>query len=263
MKFRRILATALAILATASCMSHAAFAKSGVCSDTSAQEIHAESITEPYAERVEKKTGKVFPAISNSNKAAQTTESKVKEEISTVEETHVNAANGSSFNFGNGTSHDVTTHYPADYKPGVGLLAENEQHIFDFLKEKLEFNDAQALGVLCNIFCESSFNPNAEGAGGDYGLVQWVGSRYEDFIYWCNWQVLYPSDIDAQLTYIYLELTNSHYYVYEKLLTCDNTEEGLKKSAYYFCKYFEVPYETEKQSEYRANLAVKMYGNGF
>lgn len=261
MKFRRILATAMAILATASCVSHAAFAKSGVCSDTSTQKATVESITEPYATRIEKKTGKVFPVASNTSKSDQKAESK--ENTANSGKDYESTVDTAVINFGNGVSHDVTTHYPADYKPGVGLLAENEQHIFDFLKEKLEFNDAQALGVLCNIFCESSFNPNAEGAGGDYGLVQWVGSRYEDFIYWCNWQVLYPSDIDAQLTYIYLELTNSHYYVYEKLLTCDNTEDGLKKSAYYFCKYFEVPYETEKQSEYRANLAVKMYGNGF
>ena len=62
---------------------------------------------------------------------------------------------------------------------GMIVLAEdNEIIIYQYLRNELQLNEADASGVLSNLFFESSFNPKASSPGGSYyGIVQWGGGR--------------------------------------------------------------------------------------
>lgn len=150
------------------------------------------------------------------------------------------------------------------YVPDCGTPEENEEKIFAELTTTWGLNEAAAYGVMTNILVESAFSTTAIGPGGDFGIVQWCGSRRDDFIYWCNAKGYGPYDIDTQILYLGLELTNGYYSsVYSKLTECENNTDGLSDAAYIFCRYFEIPQNTETQSLYRASLAVEMYGKNF
>ena len=159
------------------------------------------------------------------------------------------------------TKSDVYESIKRDMKCATDI--ENERIIFEYLRNNVVNNDAQAYGILYNIYRESTFNPNAKGYGGDYGLVQWVGSRYDSFIYYCNFNIIYPSDINSQLAYLKKELEENYSKTYEKILACPDTVDGIGEVAYLFCKYFEVPYDTENEAEFRRNKAIEMYGEAF
>ena len=65
-----------------------------------------------------------------------------------------------------------------------------EEEVFSFLTDELGLTSAAAAGIMANIMCECSFNPNA----GDwdtndlysYGLFMWNGPRYERLKKWCG-----------------------------------------------------------------------------
>ena len=150
------------------------------------------------------------------------------------------------------------------YVPDCGTPEENAEKIFAELTTTWELNEAAAYGIMTNILVESAFSTTAIGPGGDFGIAQWCGSRYESFIYWCNAKEYNPYSIDTQILYLGLELTNAYYSsVYSKLTECENNTDGLYDAAYIFCKCFEIPQNTEAQSLYRADLAVQVYGGNF
>lgn len=54
----------------------------------------------------------------------------------------------------------------------------NADYIFEYLTKRLGYSEAAACGIMANIRCESTFNPQAYNAGGgSYGLCQWTGGR--------------------------------------------------------------------------------------
>lgn len=150
------------------------------------------------------------------------------------------------------------------YVPDCGTPEENAEKIFAELTTTWELNEAAAYGVLANIYCESRFLPGAKNGDSCFGICQWTASRYDLFAYWCEMKEHDLYSLETQILYLGMELTNAYYdSVYVKLKGCENNADGLYNATYIFCKYFEIPKDTEAQSLYRANLAVQVYGGNF
>lgn len=66
----------------------------------------------------------------------------------------------------------------------------NETIIYNFLRGQLGCNTATAVGILANIFSESSFNPTASVIDTNgltsYGICQWNGSRFTALKNYCS-----------------------------------------------------------------------------
>lgn len=207
-----------------------------------------ESPDEPYAGTVQERKTKVLPKIEAKEATEAAEETEVPSPVPVPSTPEVNS-----------TKPTLPT-----YVPDCGTPEENAEKIFAELTTTWELNEAAAYGIMTNILVESAFSTTVIGPGGDFGIVQWCGSRRDDFIYWCDAKGYSPYDIDTQILYLGLELTNAYYSsVYSKLAECENNTDGLSEAAYIFCKYFEIPQNTEAQSLYRASLAVEMYGKYF
>lgn len=135
----------------------------------------------------------------------------------------------------------------------------NEREVYEFLTEDMSLNSAAACGVMTNIFCESTFRPSATNGSRCMGIVQWTATRYDDLMSWCEENGEDAETLSSQLLFLKEELTNTYSSVYDRLLSVEDSSEGAYEAAYWFCKRFEVPYETEKQSKYRANLCTELY----
>lgn len=245
---KRLLAFAVSVVLAATALSALAGASAKSIADTAnlSSWNSYESPDEPYAGTAQERKTKVLPKIE------------AKEATEAVEETEAHVLVPST--------PEVYATKPTlpVYIPDCGTPEENAEKIFAELTTTWELNEAVAYGIMTNILVESAFSTTAIGPGGDFGIVQWCGSRRDDFIYWCDAKGYSPYDIDTQILYLGLELTNAYYSsVYSKLAECENNTDGLSDAAYIFCKYFEIPQNTEAQSLYRASLAVEMYGKNF
>lgn len=142
---------------------------------------------------------------------------------------------------------------------------KNETTIYNFLKTEMNLNTAAACGILANIYKESSFNPNAGGDGGtSYGICQWHNQRFTSMKNWCTENDYDYKSLEGQLNYLKRELSDNKYLwngktIYEKISTVENTAEGAYQAAYYWCKLYEVPADTENSSKKRGVLARDTY----
>ena len=77
-----------------------------------------------------------------------------------------------------------------------------ERKIYDYLINEKGLNDVQALGLMANIYRESSFRPNAREKGGTgHGLFQWSHSRVKPFIKAVpDWETNWKGQIDYALS---------------------------------------------------------------
>ena len=137
----------------------------------------------------------------------------------------------------------------------------NEKYIYEFLKRELELNDAEACGVLANIYGESKFDPNAYCIDVDgyesYGLCQWhVGRLYALYSY-CEENGLDSSTVEGQMQYLKYELNTSEKFAYSMILGIPNNEEGAYTAGYNWCRYFGRG--ASSLYEYRANLSKNKY----
>ena len=144
----------------------------------------------------------------------------------------------------------------------VTFAAEsNEQIIYNFLKNDLGLNDAQACGVLANIYGESRFDPHAYCIDVDgypsYGLCQWHVSRYETLKSYCEMNDLDYTTVKGQLQFLKYELLGYEQYAYSMILGLPNTENGAYQAGYNWSRYFGRG--ASSLYELRGNLAKTMF----
>lgn len=134
-----------------------------------------------------------------------------------------------------------------DCENDIELFAtSNEAEIFNFCINNMGLNVAAASGVLANIKCESSFNPNSKGdyqngVHTSYGICQWHNSRYTNLKNWCNNNGYDYTTLTGQLNFLKYELKISYSAVWNKLNSVENTAEGAYEAGAYWCARFEVP----------------------
>ena len=145
---------------------------------------------------------------------------------------------------------------------------------------KLGMTPAGAAGATANILAESAGSPrNVEDRSGinddrytamvdnrtyanfatdayGYGLCQWTSrNRKKDLLDYAQGHGVSIGDASMQFQFMAREMRQSYTYVWNVLThTSDPYEAG-----YVMCKFFEIPANTEAQSQYRGNQARGIY----
>ncbi|MBQ1502425.1 MAG: S-layer homology domain-containing protein [Clostridia bacterium] len=118
-----------------------------------------------------------------------------------------------------------------------------EEEVFSFLTDELGLTTAAAAGIMANIMCECSFNPNA----GDwdtndlysYGLFMWNGPRYERLKKWCGENKLDYTTVNGQMNYLRHELEGSECETLAAMRAIPDTFEGCVDATVLFAELFE------------------------
>ncbi len=132
----------------------------------------------------------------------------------------------------------------------------NEHIIFDFLINEMKLNRAATMGVMANIYFESSYRSVIDGDGGtSYGLCQWHAGRKTRLINWCTENGLDYNTVEGQMKFLQYELPNFYPSVDSYIRQVENTADGAYDAAYYFCFNFEAPANRTAQSTKRGNYA--------
>lgn len=144
-------------------------------------------------------------------------------------------------------------------------VTEAMQEIYSFLRYNMGFNHAAACGIIANMKYESDYAPTAVGDGGSsYGLCQWHNARYSALLSYCGANGLDGNSISGQMAFLSNELSSKYPGVMEHLYSVPNNAQGAYDSAYYWCKYYEVPANTEARAVERASYAQNtLYGKSF
>lgn len=135
------------------------------------------------------------------------------------------------------------------------LAASNQDEIFVYLTDELDYSVAAACGIMANIYAESGYSTNSS-SGGSYGLCQWLGGRRSNLHSWCSANGYSSSSIEGQLAFLNHELQVSYSSVYSYLQNVENTSEGARDAAYYFCYHYEAPANRSGQSSRRGSIAA-------
>ncbi|MDD6348127.1 MAG: phage tail tip lysozyme [Lachnospiraceae bacterium] len=164
-----------------------------------------------------------------------------------------------------------------------------EADIYLYLTENLGFNTAAAVGIMANIYSESTFYPNNlqnngnqslamtdeeytravdEGTytnfvrdGYGYGLIQWTfWSRKQALLDYAAKQGVSIGDCRMQLDFMNQE--SSGYTTLRSILENVSTSpEGAYEAAYEWCMRYEQPSDTENRAVTRGNLASTVFWN--
>ncbi|SEL06966.1 Leucine rich repeat-containing protein [Butyrivibrio sp. ob235] len=152
------------------------------------------------------------------------------------------------------------------FAPSIGAKAaslhgsSNEEKIFFFLREEMNFNNAAGAGVLANIEKESSFRTNALSDGGtSYGICQWHAERMSRLRAWCDDHGYDWEDLEGQLYYLEYELDTYYPYTCSVLRGVKNSKSGAYRAGHDWCYYFEVPADKEERARERGELARDYY----
>jgi len=150
--------------------------------------------------------------------------------------------------------------------PGKGAQAaslrgkSNEEKVFYYLISDGGFSNASGCGALANISKESSFNPSAVGDNGtSFGICQWHNDRASRLRAWCGDHDYDWHSLEGQLNYLSYELSTYYPNTLSLMKGVKNSKSGAGKAAYYWCKYYEVPADTETKAKERSNLAKSNY----
>ena len=136
----------------------------------------------------------------------------------------------------------------------------NEEKIFYFTMGNMGFNNAAGCGALANIYRESSFNPGALGDNGNsYGICQWNRKRRSLLTAWCNNNDYDPSSLEGQLNFMAYEFESDYPNTLSMIKNVSNSKSGAYNAAYYWCKYYEKPADTENTANARGDLASDTY----
>lgn len=140
-------------------------------------------------------------------------------------------------------------------------LEKNEKTVYEFLKSELGLNNAEACGVLANIYGESRFVPTASCIDVDgyesYGLCQWHVTRLQALKNFCEEKDLDYETVEGQLQYLKYELTTSEKFAYSMILGLPDNENGAYTAGYNWCRYFGRG--ASSLYEYRGNLSKSMF----
>ena len=115
----------------------------------------------------------------------------------------------------------------------------NEETIFLFLREELQFNEAAACGVLASIAEESGFEPTAYNPAGYYGICQWGGGRQQALYGFCAENSLDPASLEGQLQFLKHELETVETAALSVMQAIENTAEGAYQAGYSWASAFE------------------------
>ena len=143
-----------------------------------------------------------------------------------------------------------------------------EETTFGFLTQELGLNNAAACGIMANIMCECSFNPQAGDIDTNglysYGLVMWNGPRYERLKQWCKDNKYDYTTVEGQLNYLKYELENGESDTYVAMKAIPNTFEGSVEATVQFADLFERCTKTSYglRAYYDANRYWPAYGTG-
>lgn len=136
-----------------------------------------------------------------------------------------------------------------------------EEQVYRFIKDELGFNDAQACGILSNVYGESNFNPTAYAIDVDglpsYGLFMWHMGRLDELKSYCSSNGLDYTTVDGQLRFMKYELFNGEKISYAQMLGIPNTADGAYIAGYNWAKFFERC--NTASYEVRGNRAKTMY----
>ena len=138
----------------------------------------------------------------------------------------------------------------------------NEARIYKYLTGTLKLKKAAALGIMANIEAESDYDPGLVEAGNSigYGLLQWSFDRRKSLESYLDKNGFPRESVEGQLQYMMVELNQSYYnHILKKLQGVADNAQGAYEAGYYFCKYFEVPADTEGQSIARGARARDSY----
>ncbi|WP_408071584.1 phage tail tip lysozyme [Butyrivibrio sp. JL13D10] len=136
----------------------------------------------------------------------------------------------------------------------------NEEKIFYFLREEMNFNNAAGSGVLANIEKESSFRTGANGDGGtSYGICQWHADRMSRLRAWCDDHGFDWHDLEGQLNYLEYELNTYYPNTLSIVRGVKNSKKGAYNAGHDWCYYFEIPADREAKSRERGELARDKY----
>lgn len=145
---------------------------------------------------------------------------------------------------------------------------------------KLGMTPAGAAGATANILAESAGRPNnvEDRSGIDdarytamvdngtypnfttdaygYGLCQWTSrNRKKDLLDYAKGHGVSIGDSAIQFQFLAREMRSSYSYVWNIMTHTEDPYEA----GYTMCKFFEIPADTERQSQYRGNQARGIY----
>lgn len=146
------------------------------------------------------------------------------------------------------------------YSFSIRSKAQNENTIYEFLRNEMGYNKAAAVAVLANINAESGFNPNLYGDNGtSYGICQWHNGRLSAMKNFCVNNGYDYTSLYGQLKYLQYDLTRNYRSVDSYLRSVPNDRNGAYNGAAYFCKVFEVPANKDYMANLRGNSAMNTY----
>ena len=144
-------------------------------------------------------------------------------------------------------------------------LSEEEMAIClwieDFLRVKMELNDAAIAAILSSIHQESRFDAKLVGDNGSaVGLFQWHGVRRDRLIEYCRQHRLDYLSVRGQMFFFRYEM-HEYFGDLEKhiLRKCVDSKKGALWVSGYFCEGFEAPSDLEQNLRERAELTRRVY----
>lgn len=132
------------------------------------------------------------------------------------------------------------------------------QRIWDFLTSK-GLGSVTVAAIIGNIGVESGgFQLDALSQDGhnSYGLCQWTAGRKEALFSMAQSMGKQPSDLDAQLEYLWYELTNGEKGALDATIACGN---DLQKATETFCREFERPNMAYAHLDRRYSIAQSAF----
>lgn len=121
--------------------------------------------------------------------------------------------------------------------------SSNEAQVYSFLVNTLRCNNAMAMGIMANIYSESSFNPTANVIDTNgllsYGLCQWNGERFNALQNFCLSNGYQYNTVYGQLMYLKYELETSESAAWNAIRSIENNSAGAYTAGYLWAQKFE------------------------
>lgn len=120
------------------------------------------------------------------------------------------------------------------------------------------WSQAQAAGIVANLWSESSLNPGAVGDSGKaFGIAQWHPDRQAAFKAWANKDIR-QSTLQEQLAFVHHELTAGAEQRAGKLLRAAGNAQQAGATV---SRYYERPLAAEAEAAKRGTLAAQIANN--
>lgn len=135
------------------------------------------------------------------------------------------------------------------------MSTADESTIYSYLRNQ-GLNASAASGVMGNLEVESGFNPGITNGIGAFGLAQWLGGRKSALISYANSRGLSPSSLQAQLGYLWQEISSGSEGVTPASLNAAGSPQA---AAALFDNNFERPGKSDTSGPTRQKDAANIY----